>query len=101
MKYLRKTPPPGFVDVGRSTIYGNPFKKGKICGWCGEKHQYGGDTLECFQAYATHRMFADIRYKESVQALKNRKLWCPGCPIGSPYCHARILEKLSKSPYFK
>jgi len=92
MKY--KQPPIGYTDIGRSTIYGNPVKIGKVCQFCPQKHLTAGSTLPCFEKYAKELMSKDPVYKREIEKLKGCALWCPGCGIGSSTCHGRVLEKL-------
>jgi hypothetical protein len=84
------------VDVGRSTIYGNPVRMDRLCPLCHKYHRLPGDTLDCFKKYAEYRLKKDPPYRNAVLALKGKKLWCPGCGLNSPTCHARILEDMSK-----
>lgn len=79
-------PPPNTVDVGRSTIFGNPHYNNGI----------PGSTLPAFEAGARSRMAHDIYYREAIKHLHGKTLWCPGCGLNSPTCHARVLERLSQ-----
>jgi hypothetical protein len=96
-----KNPPEGYIDVGRTTIYGNPIRVGQNCRWCGKFHQYAVDTLSCYEEYLNSRMFVDERFRDAVLLLKGKKLWCPGCALDSTNCHARLLEIACKSTKFK
>ena len=92
---MRK-PPKGMIDVGRSTIYGNPVRIGQVCQFCNQLHSVAGETIPCFRKYAEGRMGWDDRYRQAVKDLVGKKLWCPGCGYNAENCHARVLEELSK-----
>jgi len=91
-----RKPPKDHVDVGRSTTYGNPVRIGHVCQYCNRLHETAGDTLPCFRKYAEGRMGWDERFLQAVRDLAGKKLWCPGCGVNSPTCHARVLVELSK-----
>lgn len=91
MKY--RQPPIGTIDIGRSTIYGNPVRIGQVCQFCKQKHNVAGSTLPCFEKYLVDRIEKEPYFKKMIQLLKGQVLWCPGCGIGSPTCHGRVLEK--------
>lgn len=88
-----RSPPPGFIDVGRTTIFGNPFRIGELRD--GVLLRDAGSTIPHFKEYAESRMKTDQHFRDSVHKLKGKKLWCPGCGIDSPTCHARVLEELA------
>ncbi len=88
-----RSPPPGYIDVGRSTIYGNPFRIGST--HCGVLLDSAGSTIPHFKEYAESRMKTDPEFRDAIHKLKGKKLWCPGCGTNSPTCHARVLEELA------
>lgn len=89
-----RTPPAGTVDVGRSTIFGNPFRIGSTVN--GQLLAGAGSTIPHFETYARERLNTDADYWEAVRSLAGKPLWCPGCGTNSPTCHARVLERLAK-----
>jgi hypothetical protein len=103
----------GSVDVGRGTIYGNPVKIGRVCPVCGDTHNSPGSTLDCYKKYLFARICGDpakakwgeqialrgsVRlrpgnFADQLMKLLDEELFCPGCGIGLPTCHARIIER--------
>ena len=75
-------------NIGRSGIhnglFGNPFKV-----W-----DYGSAsaTLPHYRKYLRKRIATDPSFANHMLELKGEKLFCPGCGVGSPTCHAGILE---------
>ena len=82
-----RTKPTGTTDVGRSTVFGNPF----------HVRDYGsaGATIPHYRRWLWNRVHADPGFADRVKELKNRRLWCPGCGLDSPTCHARQLERMA------
>lgn len=79
------------VDVGRSSQWGNPYKVGYVCPRCGVLHAVPGSTLACYEAWVTEQLIRDPHW---LDLLQGATLFCPGCPTGSPTCHARVLKKM-------
>jgi hypothetical protein len=100
------------INIGRSTIFGNPVRIGAVCPVCKAKHTDPGSTGPCYRKYLEARVSADEklrswaqdiaktirqmpttnRFAEEVKALHGKTLYCPGCGLISPTCHGRILE---------
>lgn len=85
------------INIGRSTIYGNPIIIGRRCQFCGMIHNKAGDTLKCFRQYAENRIKNDLEYANAIRQLEGKKLYCPGCRKTSKTCHGRVLEELSRN----
>lgn len=104
--------PPDTVNVGRKTPFGNPVRMNQRCPVCFQTHKAPAETLPCYQRYlrarisdngmqftwslriAQEHLQAPIpkNFKEELRALSGKTLYCPGCGVDSPTCHARILE---------
>lgn len=80
-----------FVNVGRSTPWGNPYVLGEMCPRCMDVHGKRGSTIACFTEYAKRRLEQEPRW---LEPLAGRILWCPGCVPNAETCHARVLERL-------
>lgn len=80
-----RSPPPNTTDVGRTTPWGNPYRVGT------PKYPTAGSTIPAFEVYARARL---LREPEWLEPLVGKTLWCPGCGLHSPTCHARVLERL-------
>jgi hypothetical protein len=101
------------VNIGRSTIFGNPVRMRQRCPVCGGQHDDAGSTAPCYRHYLTARLSGEpterswaegvarsIRgmpvqggFREAVKALHGQVLQCPGCGVGASTCHGRILEE--------
>lgn len=100
-------------------MYGNPIKlnTNTPCPICETMHTLPGETLNCFWHYLIARIsgrpdmviygqniavlarLPDARmsteeFRRSLFELKEQTLWCPGCGIDGPTCHARVLESI-------
>jgi hypothetical protein len=71
--------------VGRGSKYGNPFKVTPTC-----------SRIEAVKKYRVW-LWKEIQEKrmslEDLAFLADKTLYCPGCGIGHPECHGRVLEK--------
>lgn len=96
-------PIPGYRDIGRNTIFGNPYYAAD---------PLGGQTIPHFKTYLKKRMNNEPLFREQLLALakSSDKLWCPGCgPRGKNcvggVCHGGTiidaLEFMINNPDFK
>lgn len=96
-------PIPGYRDIGRNTIFGNPYYAAD---------PLGGQTIPHFKTYLKKRMNNEPMFREQLLTLvkSSDKLWCPGCgPRGKNcvggVCHGGTiidaLEFLVNNPDFK
>jgi len=96
-------PIPGYRDIGRNTIFGNPYHAAD---------PLGGQTIPHFKTYLKKRMNNEPVFREQLLALakSSDKLWCPGCgPRGKNcvggVCHGGTiidaLEFMINNPDFK
>ena len=78
----------GRAGNGESGFWGNPFRVTA--------------TLTAKEAVAKYRVWLWEQIKcekvtlRDLARLKGRTLYCPGCGIGNPECHARVLERAAK-----
>lgn len=85
------------VNIGRGTIWGNPYKVGRTCQRCGQRHGKG-ETLKCYRRYLWQRINDGSGFDKRLAELGRDiidgtvVLRCPGCGVGSKTCHGRILE---------
>lgn len=79
-----------FVYIGRGSPFGNPFKIGEVCDLCGQLHNDGGSTLDCFEDYLGGRM-SEEDYVESLRGLQGKWLVCFCKP---KLCHGDILKRV-------
>ena len=89
-----ETPPLKALDIGRKTIFGNPFFPRPD-----EKHM--GKTLPDYKAYLDKRLATDPTFRAQALTLKSHldsggALFCPGCGISTAVnpkhtCHASVL----------
>lgn len=77
------------INIGRASsggvfngLFGNPVKEATV------SKQYRIHFKKLLQEYPN-----EIRWLRA-QLAKKRVLFCPGCGIGCPTCHARIIEEL-------
>lgn len=82
----------GRAGRGQDGPFGNPVRIGWKCPLCGHVHNDAGSTLPCFKRYLWNRINSDAPFRARLRALDGKTLFCPGCPKGSPTCHARVLE---------
>lgn len=78
----------GRAGRGLSGYFGNPIKRGHVCGVCDEIHYGPGRTLPCFERYFLARLEQDPEFKEQVLALKDKVLGC-FCKPGP--CHGDVI----------
>lgn len=101
------------INIGRTTIFGNPVRIGKRCPVCNGQHNDAGSTAPCYRKYLSARISDDLSqqnwareiartirgmpvqdgFREAVKALHGKTLRCPGCGVDSPTCHGRVLEE--------
>lgn len=103
------------INIGRTTIYGNPVRLTQKCPVCGQRHHRPIDTAVCFRMYLSSRISLESREKQwseeiarragvpieedflsSLKSLKGNTLYCPGCGVDIPGCHGRVLEEFAK-----
>jgi len=75
------------INIGRATsggvfkgLFGNPVKERVV------SEQYRAHIRKILESHPKEREWL------KTQLSLGRPLFCPGCGIGSPTCHARILE---------
>jgi hypothetical protein len=96
-------PIPGYRDIGRNTIFGNPYYAAD---------PLGGQTIPHFKTYLKKRMNNEPLFREQLISLakSSDRLWCPGCgPRGKNcvggVCHGGTiidaLEFMINNPDFK
>jgi hypothetical protein len=70
---LLPDPSPGMRDIGRRTIYGNPYDAAG--------NPLGGETIGPFKQYLWKRLNNEPMFRQQLMALvqSSDKLWCPGC----------------------
>lgn len=80
----RREQPPGTVNVGRASsqgvyrgLFGNTF----------------GRDLAAYEAHLRTRLTEPL-FARLFDELAGQTLWCPGCGVGAPQCHARVIERL-------
>lgn len=97
----------GRPGKGNPGPFGNPFRKGSFCGFCGTRHEDGASTLPCYKQYLTKRINSDPSFREQIKGLYGKTLvcFCPGkdglTTADKPFiCHGQYLalaaEILSK-----
>ena len=82
--------PPHTINVGRATsggihngIFGNPVRETVVT----EQYRHH------FRAQvASNPLFVQALREVWVALHKGYTLYCPGCGVGSPTCHARVIE---------
>lgn len=98
---------PDYVYCGRpgkgmSGYWGNPIEMNVECPICEKTHTEGGDTLKCYEYYASMRLKGDPEFKSKLKALAGKKLVC-FCK-DSTKCHVSIMieliEKLLRQEQF-
>lgn len=103
------------ISIGRDTIFGNPVQLGKPCPVCGKTHSGAGSTGGCFRRYLEARLSGEKKlegwalgiarsvrgmpvkdgFLTALKGLHGQELRCPGCVVGAPTCHGRILEEFA------
>ena len=97
-------PIPGYRDIGRNTIFGNPYDA--------RGDPLGGGTIPHFKTYLKKRMMNEPIFRQALVGLaqSSDKLWCPGCgPRGKNcvggVCHGGTIidaiEFMLNNPDFK
>lgn len=81
---------------GKDGRFGNPVVINRECPLCGTIHADAASTLKCFKRLLWARIQAEPSLIKDLAELKGKKLWCPGCGLESPTCHARILERAAE-----
>jgi len=78
--------PSNTINVGRATsggmlngLFGNPFKEKVV-------------SLRYVQ-YLRLRIAYDPEFVVELKQLSGKVLFCPGCGVGCPTCHGRVLEQ--------
>lgn len=75
----------GFINIGRTGVFnglfGNPVKEKKVS-----------------EQYREHFRKVMAENPEKIEWLKTqlvcgKVMFCPGCGVGSPTCHGRIIEQ--------
>jgi ribA/ribD-fused uncharacterized protein len=89
---MNNTQPAGTVNIGRPGPFGNPAAINSLCPKCGEVHRDASSTLPCYKQMLWERLKSDRSFRQGVTSLSQKSLWCPGCGVGKPSCHGRILE---------
>ena len=110
---MSRVQPADTVNIGRDTPFGSPIYMHRACPVCFQTHRKPGDTLHCYEEYLRDRFSINQRkrywaeekarkalsapmpkdFYTEVMALDGKTLFCPGCGVGSPTCHGRVLEK--------
>lgn len=52
----------GRSGKGKKGLFGNPVIPGRKCSVCGNVHQKGGDTLQCYKVYLDERIETDKEF---------------------------------------
>ena len=78
--------PNNTINVGRATsggvlngLFGNPYREKVV-------------SLRYVQ-YLRQRIANDPAFVVELKKLRGKVLFCPGCGVNSPTCHARVLEE--------
>lgn len=78
------------VWVSRPSPWGNPHKRGEVCGRCGEKHVERGNTLPCYEDWLAERLMRDPDF---LEPLRGKKLMCRGCEPDEEDCHIGVIRR--------
>jgi hypothetical protein len=97
----RETPKAGDVYIGRGQwrselgidgldgVFGNPYR----CGDYGSVHNMSRkQAIAQFEAYARHRCTTEREFRNRVQAIHGRRLFCFCTPLA---CHGDVLARIA------
>jgi hypothetical protein len=89
--------PTNHINVGRGSsggvfggVFGNPVKEKTV-----NVERYRTHLLRVLEGYPAECDWLRERIREGIP------LFCPGCGIGSPTCHARVIEQVLCPPGMK
>lgn len=78
--------PSSTINVGRATsggvhngLFGNPF--------------YEKVVSQRYVQYLRDKIANDLDFVGKLKALRGKVLYCPGCGVGCPTCHSRVIEQ--------